>query len=83
MKTHGKHQAVVMPEFDRNVKPIRRSLQLTIKGLPDNASWQECEARSHLIAGVNPGYEPLKRGEGIIVTSPATGDASHAEFTTP
>jgi hypothetical protein len=35
MKIHGNHQAVVVPESDMNVKPIRTSLQLTIKCLPD------------------------------------------------
>lgn len=41
----------------------------SIKGLPDNASWQEIEARIHLLAGVNLGYEQLQRGEGITITS--------------
>lgn len=40
-----------------------------IKGLSENASWQEIEARIHLLAEVNLGYEQLQRGEGIIVTA--------------
>lgn len=39
----------------------------TIKGLPDDASWQEIEARIHLLAEVNLGFEELQRGEGIDV----------------
>lgn len=39
----------------------------TIKGLPDDASWQEIEARIHLLAEVNLGFEELQRGEGIEV----------------
>jgi len=41
----------------------------TIKGLPENASWQEIEARIHLLAEVNLGYEQLQRGEGTSVTT--------------
>jgi hypothetical protein len=41
----------------------------TIKGLPENASWQEIEARIHLLAEVNMGYEQLQRGEGNTVTT--------------
>ena len=41
----------------------------TIKGLPENASWQEIEARIHLLAEVNLGYEQLQRGEGTTVTT--------------
>ncbi len=41
----------------------------TIKGLPDNASWQEIEARIHLLAEVNLGYEQLQGGEGTAVTT--------------
>lgn len=39
----------------------------TIKGLPDDASWQEIEARIHLLAEVNLGFKELQRGEGIEV----------------
>lgn len=39
----------------------------TIKGLPDDTSWQEIEARIHLLAEVNLGFEELQRGEGIEV----------------
>lgn len=41
----------------------------TIKGLPDNASWREIEARIRLLAEVNMGCEELQRGEGTPVTS--------------
>ena len=41
----------------------------TIKGLPEDASWKEIEARIHLLAEVNMGYEELQRGEGATVTS--------------
>ena len=41
----------------------------TIKGLPEDATWQEIEARIHLIAEVNLGSEQLQRGEGIAITS--------------
>ena len=41
----------------------------TINGLPDDASWQEIEARIHLLAEVNLGYEQLQRGEGTTVTT--------------
>jgi hypothetical protein len=41
----------------------------TIKGLPENATWREIEARIRLLAEVNMGYEELQRGEGTIVTS--------------
>jgi hypothetical protein len=41
----------------------------TIKDLPENASWQEIEARIHLLAEVNMGYEQLQRGEGTTVTT--------------
>jgi hypothetical protein len=41
----------------------------TIKDLPENASWQEIEARIHLLAEVNMGYEQLQRGEGNTVTT--------------
>ena len=41
----------------------------TIKGLPENASWREIEARIRLLAEVNMGCEELARGEGISVTS--------------
>ena len=41
----------------------------TIKGLPEDATWQEIEARIHLIAEVNQGSEQLQRGEGIAITS--------------
>ena len=39
----------------------------TIRGLPENASWQEIEARIHLLAEVNLGYEQLQRGEGVTI----------------
>lgn len=41
----------------------------TIKGLPENASWQEIEARIHLLAAVNLGYEQLQLGEGTTITT--------------
>ena len=41
----------------------------TIKGLPEDASWQEIEARIHLLAEVNLGYEQLQRGEGTTITT--------------
>jgi excinuclease UvrABC ATPase subunit len=41
----------------------------TIKGLSENASWQEIEARIHLLAEVNLGYEQLQRGEGTTITT--------------
>jgi hypothetical protein len=41
----------------------------TIKDLPENASWQEIEARIHLLAEVNMGYEQLQRGEGTTITT--------------
>ena len=40
----------------------------TIKGLPEDATWKEIEARIHLLAEVNMGYEELRRGEGTTVT---------------
>jgi hypothetical protein len=41
----------------------------TIKGLSENASWQEIEARIHLLAEVNLGYEQLQTGEGTTITT--------------
>ena len=41
----------------------------TIKGLPEDASWQEIEARIHLLAEVSLGYEQLQRGEGTTITT--------------
>lgn len=41
----------------------------TIKGLPEDASWQEIEARIHLLAEVSKGCEELDRGEGIAIQS--------------
>ena len=41
----------------------------TIKGLPEDATWKEIEARIHLLAEVNMGYEELRRGEGTTVTN--------------
>ncbi len=40
----------------------------SIKGLPENASWREIEARIRLLAEVNMGCEELQRGEGTTVT---------------
>jgi hypothetical protein len=40
----------------------------TIKGLPEDATWKEIEARIHLLAEVNMGFEELRRGEGTAVT---------------
>lgn len=40
----------------------------TIKGLPDDATWREIEARIRLLAEVNAGCEELLRGEGTAVT---------------
>ena len=41
----------------------------TIKGLPEDASWQEIEDRIHLVAEVNLGHGQLQRGEGTTVTT--------------
>jgi hypothetical protein len=41
----------------------------TIKGLPEDASWQEIEARIHLLAEVNRGREELDRGEGVPIAT--------------
>ena len=41
----------------------------TIKGLPEDTTWKEIEARIHLLAEVNMGYEELRRGEGTSVTN--------------
>lgn len=41
----------------------------SIRGLPEDASWQEIEARIHLLAEVNKGVEELQRGEGITITT--------------
>ena len=41
----------------------------TIKGLPEDATWKEIEARIHLLAEVNMGYEELRRGEGTTATN--------------
>lgn len=41
----------------------------TISSLPDDASWQEIEARIRLLAEVNLGYDQLQRGEGTTVAS--------------
>jgi hypothetical protein len=41
----------------------------TIKGLSENASWQEIEERIHLLAEVNMGYEQLQRGDGTTITT--------------
>jgi hypothetical protein len=41
----------------------------TIKGLPEDATWKEIEARIHLLAEVNMGYEELRSGEGASVTN--------------
>ena len=40
----------------------------TIKGLPDDATWREIEARIRLLAEVNTGCEELQRGEGTTVS---------------
>lgn len=48
---------------------IKNLAMETIKGLPENASWQEIEARIHLLAEVNMGYEQFQRGEGTTVTT--------------
>lgn len=40
----------------------------TIKGLPENATWREIEARIRLLAEVNIVCEELQRGEGTIIT---------------
>lgn len=48
---------------------IKNLAMETIKGLPENASWQEIEARIHLLAEANMGYEELQRGEGTTVTT--------------
>lgn len=39
----------------------------TIKGLPEDASWQEIEARIRLLAEVNNGREEFERGEGRAI----------------
>jgi hypothetical protein len=41
----------------------------TIKGLPEDATWREIEARIRLFAEVNMGCEELQRGDGTPVTS--------------
>jgi hypothetical protein len=41
----------------------------TIKGLPEDATWKEIEARIHLLAEVNMGFEELRRGEGTSVSN--------------
>ena len=43
----------------------------TIKGLPEDATWQEIEARIHLVAEVSKGREELDRGEGLVVREEA------------
>jgi len=48
---------------------IKELAMETIKDLPENASWQEIEARIHLLAEVNMGYEQLQRGEGTAITA--------------
>ena len=40
----------------------------TIKGLPDDATWREIEARIRLLAQVNTGCEELQRGEEPTVS---------------
>jgi hypothetical protein len=40
----------------------------TIKGLPEDATWREIEARIRLLVEVNLGCEELQRGEGTTVT---------------
>jgi hypothetical protein len=40
----------------------------TIKGLPEDATWREIEARIRLLAEVNTGCEELLRSEGTTVT---------------
>ena len=40
----------------------------TIKGLPEDATWKDIEARIRLLAEVNTGCEELQRGEGTTVT---------------
>lgn len=39
----------------------------TIKGLPEDATWREIEARIRLLAEVNMGCEELQRGDGTTV----------------
>jgi hypothetical protein len=48
---------------------IKELAMETIKDLPENASWQEIEARIHLLAEVSVGYEQLERGEGTSISS--------------
>jgi hypothetical protein len=48
---------------------IKELAMETIKDLPENVSWQEIEARIHLLAEVNMGYEQLQRGEGTAITT--------------
>lgn len=40
----------------------------SIKGLPEDATWREIEARIRLLSEVNMGCEELQRGEGTTVT---------------
>ena len=40
----------------------------TIKGLPEDATWGDIEARIRLLAEVNTGCEELQRGEGTTIT---------------
>jgi hypothetical protein len=36
-----------------------------------DTTWKEIEARIHLLAEVNMGFEELRRGEGVTVTHEA------------
>ncbi len=37
----------------------------TIKGLPDNTSWQEIEERIHFLAAIEKSREKVRRGEVV------------------
>lgn len=41
----------------------------TIKSLPEDTTRKEIEARIHLLAEANMGFEELRRGEGTSVTN--------------
>lgn len=35
----------------------------TIRGLPENASWEEIEERIHFVAGIEKGLEEVRQGK--------------------
>lgn len=58
-----------MPKLQIHIMSTKELAMETIRGLPQDASWQEIEARIHLLAEVNLGYEQLQRGEGTTITT--------------